>query len=192
MDPLPIAIVVGSTREGRFADKPVQWIAALGARRSDLRFETLDLRDFPLPFFDEPDSPFAKPPARPQALRWASALARFDGYLFVTPEYNHGPPAVLKNAIDYAGREWLRKPAAFVGYGGVGAARAIQALRLTATTLRMAPIGKAVHITQREYNEVAAGKSFDDFPPLVQAAGVMFDELAWWARALREARSRDA
>jgi NAD(P)H-dependent FMN reductase len=185
-----IGIVVGTTRQNRFGDKPAAWIHGIAARRQDLDFEVLDLRDYPLPLFDEPMSPAYAPPRNEQAQRWGRKLAALDGLLVVTAEYNHGAPAVLKNALDHAYTEFNRKPIAFVGYGGVGAARAIEQLRLVAIELQMAPIRNAVHVGMIEFLGVwQQGKSFDDFPHLEKAATAMLDDLAWWAGALKTARA---
>lgn len=185
-----IGIVIGSTREGRFGDKPVQWIHALAQARTDLSFELIDLRDHVLPFFDEPVSPAWAPVNNQAAQRWAEKLATLDGLIVVTPEYNHGPSAVLKNAFDYAYKEFGRKPIAFVGYGGVGAARAVEQLRLVAIELQMAPVRNAVHIGMVEFLGIwQQGKHFDDYPHLAKAAGAMLDDLGWWASTLKTARS---
>lgn len=134
-----IGIVVGSTREGRFSERAAAWFHRIAARRTDLSVEIVDLRDYPMPFFDEPASPAWMPPKHHVAERWTAKLTLLDGLVFVTPEYNHGYSAVLKNALDYAFQQFNRKPAAFVGYGGVGAARAIEQLRMVAVELQMAP-----------------------------------------------------
>ena len=124
------------------------------------------------------------------ARRWADKLGTVDGLVVITPEYNHGPSAVLKNAFDYAYKEFSRKPIAFVGYGGVGAARAIEQLRLVAVELQMAPVRNAVHVGMVEFLGIwQQGKTFEDYPHLAQAAGAMLDDLAWWAGALKTARS---
>jgi len=184
-----IGIIIGSTREGRFGDKPAQWIHSLAQQRSDLAFELIDLRDHSLPFFAEPMSPAWAPVKNEAAQRWAAKLATLDGLIVVTPEYNHGPSAVLKNALDYAYKEFIRKPIGFVGYGGVGAARAVEQLRLVATELQMAPVRNAVHIGMVEFMGIwQQGKSFEDFPHLAQAATGLLDDMAWWARALKTAR----
>jgi NAD(P)H-dependent FMN reductase len=184
-----IGIVIGSTREGRFGEKPAHWIHAIAKQHTDLEFELIDLRDHPLPFFDEPMSPAWAPVKNPAAQRWGDRLATLDGLIVVTPEYNHGPSAVLKNAFDYAYKEFIRKPIAFVGYGGVGAARAVEQLRLVAIELQMAPVRHAVHIGMVEFLGIwQQGKSFDDFPHLAQAANAMLDDIAWWAGALNSAR----
>src|SRR5258708_7553099 len=119
-----IGVVISTTREGRFGDKPAVWIRDLAAARGDLAVEIIDLRDYALPFFDEPGSPIYMPPKNLAARRWGEKVAALDGFIFVTAEYNRGPPAVLKNALDYAYKEFNRKPVAFVGYGGGGRGRA--------------------------------------------------------------------
>lgn len=184
-----IGIVIGSTREGRFSDKPAHWIHEIARQRTDLAFELIDLRDHPLPFFDEPMSPAWAPVKNAAAQRWATRLAMLDGLIVVTPEYNHGPTGVLKNAFDYAYKEFIRKPIGFVGYGGVGAARAVEQLRLVAVEMQMAPVRNAVHIGMVEFLGIwQQGKSFDDFPHLAQAATALLDDMAWWAKALKTAR----
>lgn len=185
-----IGIIIGSTREGRFGDKPAAWMHTLARQRSDLQFELIDLRDHPLPFFDEA-LPLTWAPAKNSAAQaWAAKIASLDGFIVVTPEYNHGPSAVLKNALDYAYAEFNRKPIAFVGYGGVGAARAIEQLRLNAVELQMAPIHNAVHIGMVEFLGILQqGKGFDDYPHLAQSANGLLDDLAWWAASLKNARS---
>jgi NAD(P)H-dependent FMN reductase len=188
-----IGIVIGSTRPGRFSEKPAAWIHGIAGKRADLAFEVIDLRDYPLPLFNEPGSPAWGPIENPVAQRWAAKLAGLDGFILVTPEYNHGPSAVLKNALDYAYKEFVRKPVAFVGYGSVGAARAVEHLRLVAAELQMVSVRSAVHIVATEFLAIwRQGKSFDEFPHLAQAAAAMLDELAWWTKALSLARANVA
>src|SRR5258705_11117379 len=134
-------------------------------------------------------SPAWAPVKNEAAQRWAEKLATLDGLLVVTPEYNHGTSAVLKNAFDYAYKEFNRKPIGFVGYGGVGAARAGEQLRLVAVELQMAPVRNAVHIGMVEFLGIwQQGKTFDDFPHLAQAATGMVHYIAWWAKPLKSAR----
>jgi NAD(P)H-dependent FMN reductase len=188
-----IGIVISTTREGRFGDKPAVWIRDLAAARGDLDVEIIDLRDYPMPFFDEPISPFYAPPKDETARRWGRKVAELDGFIFVTAEYNRGPPAVLKNALDYAYREFNRKPAAFVGYGGVGGARAVEQLRLISVELQMAPTRSGVHIGGADFiGMLMQGKTFADLPHLEPTAAAMLDEFAWWARALKGARDATA
>jgi NAD(P)H-dependent FMN reductase len=188
-----IGIVIGSTRPQRFGDKPAEWIHGIARGRTDLDFELIDLRDYPLPLFNEPGAPLWGPIANEVAQRWAAKLATFDGFIFVTPEYNHGPSAVLKNALDYAYAEFVHKPVAFVGYGGVGAARAVEQLRLVVVELQMMSVRNAVHIVASDFLAIwRQGQSFDDFPHLAQAATTMLDDLAWWVKALKTARENVA
>src|SRR6202048_5314679 len=119
-----IGIVIGSTRERRFGENPAHWIYEIAKQRTALAFELIDLRDHPLPFFNEPRAPAYGPVNNEAARPWAGKLATLDGLIVVTPEYNHGPSAVLKNALDYAYTEFVRKPIGFVGYGGGGGGRA--------------------------------------------------------------------
>src|SRR2546428_11078113 len=145
MAKVKIAVIVGTTRAARFGHKPAQWIAAIASQRDDMVVEVVDLREYPMPFFDEVASNAWVPSQNEVAQRWQKKVAEFDGYIFVTAEYNRGVPAVLKNALDYAYPEWNKKPAAFVGYGSVGAARAIEQLRLISGELPKAPTPTGVH-----------------------------------------------
>lgn len=185
-----IAIIVGSTRAARFADKPAQWIFDLASQRDDIAVELVDLRDFPMPFFEEERSPAWAPSANEAAQRWQQKLAEFDGYIFITAEYNHSITAVLKNALDYAYAEWARKPAAFVGYGGVGGARAIEQLRLICVEVQMAPVKTAVHIQMSDFLAVMLeGKPLVEIPHLQASATAMLDDLTWWSNALKVAKA---
>ena len=184
-----IGIIIGSTRQGRFSERAAAWFHKIAARRTDLSVEIIDLRNYPMPFFDEPASPAWMPAKDHVAERWTAKLAELDGLVFVTPEYNHGYSAVLKNALDHAYQQFNRKPAAFVGYGGVGAARAIEQLRMVAVELQMAPIPKSVNIGMAEFLGIwQQGKDFADFPHLEQAAGALLDDLSWWSRTLQTGR----
>jgi NAD(P)H-dependent FMN reductase len=185
-----IGIIVSTTRTGRFADKPLAWIRALASARTDMQVDALDLRDYPLPFFDEPINPASAPPKNEVAQRWDAAIAQCDGFIFLTAEYNHGMPAVLKNALDYAYKEFNRKPAAYVSYGGVGGTRSVEHLRLINIAQQMMPINAGVHIGGPDFvGMLMHGKTFADSPHLEPAARAMLDELAWWSRVLKDARA---
>jgi NAD(P)H-dependent FMN reductase len=185
-----IGVIVGSTRATRFADKPAEWIANIAKARGDFDVEVVDLRDYPMPFFDEAASSLWAPSKNEVALRWQKKVAEFDGFIVITAEYNRGPTAVLKNALDYAYTEWNRKPITFVGYGGVGGARAIEQLRLHAVELQMAPSRYAVHIVWGDFIQILQqGKKIEEFEHLNQAAATALDDLAWWANVLKKARS---
>jgi NAD(P)H-dependent FMN reductase len=166
---LKIGIIISTTRPGRFADIPTAWLFDIASKRNDAEFEIVDLRDYPMPFFEEKVAPHMAPPQNEVALRWGRKVASFDGYIFVTAEYNHGIPAVLKNAIDHLFPEIQRKPAAFVGYGGAGAARAIGQLELV---LNAATLKYAVHIGMTEMmGMLREGKSMADYPTSMTPPG---------------------
>ena len=185
-----IAVIIGTTRATRFGEKPARWIHAIAAAREDMNVELVDLRDYPMPFFDETASNAWVPSKNEVAQRWQKKVAEFDGYIFVTGEYNHGVPAVLKNALDYAYPEWNRKPAAYVGYGSVGAARSIEHLRGSCVELQMAPIRTGVHIQGADFMAVwRQGRDIGELAYLQPNSEAMLDELHWWAHALMVARS---
>ena len=188
-----ISVIVGSTREGRFSEKPARWIMQHLKKRDGLDARLLDLRDFPMPFFDQP-----VPPAMPGRAafehevvqRWTAAVAQSDGFVFVTPEYNYGPPAVLKNAIDWVYPEWHRKAACFVSYGSAGGTRSVQQLRETAIELQLAPIRTSVHIPVATLWAHYKGGDVDaGLAELEAPATAMIDDLLWWTEALKAARA---
>jgi NAD(P)H-dependent FMN reductase len=190
---IKIALIIGSTRPNRFADVPAQWILDGAKSRADFTTETLDLRDHPLTFFAEPISPafsggvFSSPAAE----AWRHKIGGYDGFIILAAEYNHGPTAVLKNALDSAFLEWQNKPVGFVGYGGVGGARAVEQLRLNAIELQMAPIRNAVHIGIEPFLGVLQqNRTLDSYEYLNQSRTAMFDQLVWWAKALKAARAQ--
>ncbi len=185
-----IAVIISTTRATRFGERPAKWIYKIAAARADMSVELVDLREYPMPFFDEPASNAWVPSKNEMALRWQKKVAEFDGYIFVTAEYNRGLPAVLKNALDYAYPEWNRKAAACVGYGSVGAARSIEHLRLTCVELQMAPTRHGVHIQGADFMAAwQQGKDIKEFSYLEDNSKVMLDELHWWASALMVARA---
>lgn len=190
---LKIALVIGSTRPNRFADHPARWIAEGAKTRSDLSLDVLDLRDYPLPFFNEPAPPLYSLGGKyhePAADAWRQKIGTYDGFIATVAEYNHGPTAVLKNAFDSAFFEWNRKPIAFVGHGGAGGVRAIEHLRGVAIELQMAPIKHEVNIGREAYlGVIQGGKSLEDFSYLVDARTAMFDHLVWWGDALKAAKA---
>jgi NAD(P)H-dependent FMN reductase len=193
MAKVKIAVIVGTTRAARVGHKPAEWIADIASQRDDMIVEVLDLREYPLPFFDEVASNAWAPSQNEVAQRWQRKVAEFDGYIFVSAEYNRGVPAVLKNALDYAYPEWNKKPAAFVGSGSVGAARAIEQLRLIAIELQMAPIRTGVHLQGADFMAVWKGeKDIAELSYLRQNASDMLDQLVWWTNALRAAREQPA
>ena len=181
-------IVLGSTREGRFGEAVAQWFAEIAAQREDMTSELVDLRDWELPFLSTPIPPAMEAPVDEDSRRWAAKVSEADGYVFVTPEYNHGYPAVLKNALDHVFHPWNRKPAAFVGYGGpAGGVRAVQQLRQVVVELEMVPLRRQV-IIPRVYSAFDEDGQPRD-PDLQAQASAVLDELSWWSALLRNARS---
>ena len=185
-----IGVVIGTTRAARFADNPTNWLMKIAARRSDADYEIVDLRDYPLPFFEENMSPVYVPPQNTVAQQWAAKVASLDGFVFVTAEYNHSISGVLKNALDYAYHEFNRKPASFVAYGGTGGARAVEHLRGILAELQVASLKFPVHIGMAEMLGILReGKTMADYPYLDEGATKMLDELVWWTNALKIARA---
>lgn len=188
-----IALIVGSTRPARFADVPAAWMLAQAQARDDMTVELLDLRDFNLPFFDEMASNLWMPSQNPEAVRWQQTLAGFDGFIFVVAEYNRSITGALKNALDQAYNEWNRKPFTAIGYGGTGAARAVEHLRLIGVELQMVSTRNAVHIGGADFMAVhpmGGSRPMTDIEAnLLPAASASLDDLVWWAKATMVARA---
>jgi NAD(P)H-dependent FMN reductase len=189
-----ISVIVGSTRQSRFCEKPAEWILQHLKKRSGVDARLLDLRDFPMPFFDQPVSPSTpnRPPYENEVVKkWTGAIAQSDGFVFVTPEYNYGPAAVLKNAIDWVYPEWNRKAAAFVSYGSAMGARSVQQLRETAIELQLAPVRSSVHIPVATLMaHYLSGDVDAGLAELEASAGKLIDDLLWWTAALKTARAQ--
>ncbi|MCY1010454.1 NAD(P)H-dependent oxidoreductase [Nannocystis pusilla] len=188
-----VSIIIGSTREARFGDKPGRWIFDHLGRRAGVTAKLLDLRDYPLPFFDQavpPAMPGRPPYANEVVQRWTAAIGASDAFIVVAAEYNFGPPAVLKNAIDWVYPEWNRKPVGFVSYGAAGGTRSVQQLRELAVELQMAPIRSAVHLPRETLMAHFTG---GDIPSALAKSDAdadrLLDDLLWWANALKVARA---
>jgi NAD(P)H-dependent FMN reductase len=182
---LKIAIIIGSTRPGRNGEAVANWVYEVAKKRSDAEFELVDIKDFNLPLLDEPvpagmsKGKYSKPHTR----AWADKIDSFNGYVFVTPEYNHGMNGALKNAIDFLYPEWNNKAAAFVGYGGAGAARSIAQLRSVMGYLQVATVQSQVQLSLFTDFE-----NFSVFKPAAhheKSVNEMLDQLIAWSGALR-------
>jgi NAD(P)H-dependent FMN reductase len=188
-----IGIILSTTRPGRFGDAPAQWLFDIARKREDADFELVDLRDYPMPFFEEKVPLIYAPVENVIAKRWAAKMATLDGYVFITAEYNHSITGVLKNALDHLYSEVQRKPAAFVGYGGVGGARAVEHLRNILAEMHVASLKHAVHIGMVEMiGMLREGKKITDYPHLQDATKPMLDDVVWWANTLKAGRAAAA
>ncbi len=189
---IKLKIIIKSTRQGRFGGKAAQWLMSEIKKNPNFEAELLDLRDYPMPFFDEEKTPSTMPDGydKPEAVvKWSAKVKEGEAFVVVTPEYNHGYSAVLKNALDYNYHFWNNKPVAFVAYGSVGGARAVEQLRLVAVELQMAPIRQAVHINS-PWNLVDDKGALKPgvLDSYTDPAGKMFEQLSWWGNALNAAR----
>ncbi|MDG5813546.1 NAD(P)H-dependent oxidoreductase [Chitinispirillales bacterium ANBcel5] len=193
---LKIQVIISSTRPGRFSEKPAHWILSKLKQQEGIEPELLDLREYPLPFYDEPQSPsqitnFSY--SNDMAVAWAKKVGEGDGYVIVTPEYNHGYPGVLKNALDYVYHQWNHKAVGFVSYGGVSGARVIEQLRLVSVELQMVPIRNSIHIPPPLFYDLKGREEVgtEDFSPLDNTAHRFINQLQWWTEATRAARERE-
>jgi NAD(P)H-dependent FMN reductase len=189
-----IAVILGSTRPNRFGEKPARWIFDEVKKRKGVEAELLDLRDYPMPYYDQPASPsYLQGEFGTEIIRrWTKKIDEADGFIIIAAEYNRGYTAVLKNALDFVYKEWNNKAVAFVGYGGVGGARAIEQLRLVSIELQMAPVRQAVHLPLDLFISLMKEEAPVDparFAPVQQSADIMLDQLLLWSEALKGARA---
>ena len=190
MSDLRIAVILGSTRPGRNGKAVADWVMEQARGRAGATYELVDLLDYPLPHLDE-----ALPPSMGQytgdhTKAWAHKIAAYDGFVFVTPEYNHSTSGVLKNAIDYLYAEWNNKAAGFVSYGQLGGARAIEHLRAISAELQIADVRQ-----QLSFSLFTDFENFSRFAPGPQSPGmatVLFDQLEAWAVALQPLRASES
>jgi NAD(P)H-dependent FMN reductase len=187
---IKVAIILGSTRPNRNGEAVAKWVHELSKNRDDAAFQLVDLKDFDLPLLDEPAPPSMGQYTKAHTRKWAETIASFDGYVFVTPEYNHSTSGALKNAIDFLYKEWNNKSAGFVGYGSVGGARAIEHLRLIMAELQIADVRAQVSlslITDFEKYHV-----FKPAPFHQKSVHQMLDQVIAWANVLKILRTEEA
>lgn len=186
MSDLKIAIILGSTRPGRNGKGVADWVVEKASSRTTATYELIDLLDHPLPHLDEAMPPSYGQYANEHTKAWASTIAGYDGFIFVTPEYNHSTSGVLKNAIDFLYGEWNNKAAGFVSYGSLGGARAIEHLRGISSELQIA------HVRQQlSFSLFSDFENFSVFKPGPQhdaSATALFDQVEAWAGALKTLR----
>jgi NAD(P)H-dependent FMN reductase len=188
-----IAIVIGSTRRGRRSEAVGHWVAQHAEKRDDADFVVLDLAELDLPMFAESTPPsLGKRPTDPRVRRWAAEVAGCDGFVFVTPEYNHSIPGVLKNAIDHLYLPWHHKAAGFVSYGSAGGVRAVEQLRLILAELKVATVRSQVFLSLFTDFDITDPSEPGEFTPAdlqEDTLHTMFDELVAWSDALAPLRS---
>jgi NAD(P)H-dependent FMN reductase len=184
---LRIGIIIGSTRPGRNGAQVAEWVASVAAERTDANYEVVDLLDFDLPHLDEAIPASLGQYANEHTRTWAEKVASFDGYIFVTPEYNHSTSGALKNAIDFVYGEWNNKAAGFVSYGSAGGTRAVEHLRLIVGELQIADVRQQVafslHTDFENYSVLKAG------PQHAAQLTTMLDQLVSWSGALAGTRA---
>jgi NAD(P)H-dependent FMN reductase len=184
---LKIAIIAGSTRPGRNGEAVAKWTHEVSRGRKDAGFELVDLKDYHLPLLDEPMPAVMGQYSQPHTQRWAAKIGAFDGFVFVTPEYNHGTSGALKNAIDFLHREWANKAAGFVSYGGASGVRAVENLRLVLAELQVATVRAQVG-----FSLFADFENFSVFKPHARhekSVHEMLDQVVAWAGALKTLRA---
>jgi NAD(P)H-dependent FMN reductase len=185
-----IAIILGSTRPGRLGEAVAKWVNQIAQRRGGAEYELIDLKDYNLPLLDEPVPPSRGQYSKAHTKTWAAKINSFDGFVFVTAEYNHGIPGALKNAIDFLYSEWNNKAAGFVGYGSAGGARAVESLRLVMAELQVADVRAQVMLSL--YTDF---ENFSRFKPAAiheQNLNTMLDQLEAWSGAMKTVRETSA
>jgi NAD(P)H-dependent FMN reductase len=180
---LQIAVILGSTRPGRLGKAVADWVVERAQGRVDARYELVDLLDYPLPHLDEPLPPSMGQYAQEHTKMWTAKIVSFDGFVIVTPEYNRSTSGVLKNAIDFLYAEWNNKAVAFVSYGSLGGARAIEHLRGVSAELQMADVRQQLSFSL--FTDFENFSVFRPGPRHSTAVVVLFDQLEAWAKALK-------
>lgn len=186
MTDLKIGVILGSTRPGRNGKAVADWVIEHTADRPGATYELVDLADYPLPHLDEPVPASMQQYAKEHTKEWAAKIAQFDGFIFVSPEYNHSTSGVLKNALDFLNVEWNNKAAALVTYGSVGGARAAEHLRAILSELQVAHVRQQMTFSLftdfTDFTTFTPGPQHDDFLPL------MLTQLEAWTGALKTLR----
>lgn len=185
-----IQIITGSTRPGRVNKQVAEWVYDIASQREDLDVELVDIADFNLPLFDEPISPaMGQPAVNEHTINWQAKVDEADGYIFVTPEYNHSVSGALKNAIDFAYPQWNNKAAGFVSYGSASGVRAVEHLRGIMGEIQIADVRQGVMFDLAgDFENYSTHNPKDQH---VQQANTMLDQLTAWATALQTVRKGD-
>lgn len=187
---LKLHVIICSTRPGRVGPAVGQWFNEYASQHSDFDVTLIDLADYNLPLYDEAHHPVTTIYEKAHTQAWSTSVAEADAYVFVTPEYNFGPPPSFVNALNYVYKEWNYKPCGFVSYGGVsGGLRAVQLEKQLVTTLKMMPMveGVAMPMVASLFDE---HKQLQPTDPIIHSAGVMLNELHRWTIALKTMRDQ--
>jgi NAD(P)H-dependent FMN reductase len=185
-----IGIIAGSTRPGRFGIQPTTWLYELAQQRNDANFELVDLEEVDLPLLDEPMPPAMRQYEHAHTKRWAERIDRLDGFVFVTPEYNHSIPGALKNAIDYLFYEWHYKPASFVSYGSAaGGARAVEHLRGVMGEIKVYDLREQL-LLSNYWGQLDDNGQYQFSDKEREQASAILDELVVWAEQMQPVRER--
>jgi NAD(P)H-dependent FMN reductase len=187
---LKFAIIIGSTRPGRVGEAVARWAYELAQKRRDAEFELVDIKDFNLPLLDEPVPPSQGKYSKEHTKKWAAKIASFDGYVFVTLEYNHGISGALKNAIDFLYAEWNNKAAGFVGYGSAGGARAVEHLRLVMAEVQVATVRNQVALSL--FTDFENYTTFKPASYHENSVSQMLDQLVACSGAMKTLRGKSA
>lgn len=182
-----LAVILGSTRPQRNGEQVATWFYNIAKQRTDAEFEYIDLRDVNLPLLDEPIPPSMGQYSNDHTKQWAGRIAGFDGFVLVSPEYNHSTSAVLKNALDYIYAEWNNKAVGLVTYGSIGGARAAEHLRLIAAELQMASIRNQVMLSL--FTDFENMSKFKPAAHQEEAARNLLDQLVAWSKAMKTLRN---
>lgn len=185
---IKVAVIVGSTRPGRKAADVARWVMEIASKRSDAVYEVVDIEDYKLPLLDEPVPPSMDQYSKPHTKAWAAKIAQYDGFVFVTPEYNHGTSGALKNAIDFLFKEWNNKAAGFVGYGSAGGVRAVEHLRGVMGEIMIADVRVQVMLSLfSDFENYTVFKPGAHHEPMVNQ---MLDQVVAWSAALQPLRNK--
>lgn len=181
-----IGIIIGSTRPGRNCEAVSKWVYEISKERKDAKFELVDILDYNLPLLDEPYPPAMMKYTKDHTKKWANKISEFDGFIFVTPEYNHSTSGALKNAIDYLNNEWNNKAVGFVSYGGSGGVRAVEHLRAIVGTVKMAPVSDQVSLSL--FEDFQDMTNFHPHPRHQKSLETLFNQVIEWSKALKPLR----
>ena len=183
-------IVICSTRPGRIGPTIARWFHDFAGQHGKFEVELIDLADFKLPLYDEPVHPARQDYKHEHTRKWSASVAAADAYVFVTPEYNYSPPPSLVNALDYVYKEWNYKPCGFVSYGGVsGGLRAVQAVKMQITTVKMMPMVEGVMIPMAG-SQITDEDKFQSNELIDKSAVTLLDELRYWTDGLKSMREK--